>query len=561
MAALVEMLKDSSAPVKTSATRALGAMQKAAATAVPALVPLLQDRDESVRTAAAEAIAQVGPLDQAATDALVVGLDSLDNVVRAQTAEALGTIGAAAEEAAPALVEAMADDNDRVRAMAVEALGKIGESAAGVAIPGLMRALRDQDNGVSALAAEALGQMGESADGAIPALVRSLSHLNAEVRRNAAEALGKMGGTAAGARAALENTACDEDGGVRSEAIRALGALGLPTPQSTRVVASAFRDPDPLVRAAAVESLGQWGEPSEGDLDDLIRLLEDANDQVKVEVTKALPKLAGATPEVIDGLCRRLLEDDSEWVQVSSALALGQLGRAAGVAGGPLLHAVQNGVVSVREQAMRAIAKIQPPETAEAFTAGLKDACGDVRMVASAGWMNATAITEQAIPALVEALGDPEVRVRANCARPGPARRHSRGGHPPARRVHARCRRRPSNERGDGAQARSGRHGRRGDAAPGRGLELARALDRRELTALRGIEQLERGRRTGGGPGRPGPASPRGGARTGRVPRCIGRGSRARLDERRRISRGARDDRESPAASGRASGRWRHAMR
>jgi HEAT repeat protein len=182
------------------------------------------------------------------------------------------------------------------------------------------------------------------------------------------------------------------------------------------VVASAFRDPDPLVRAAAVQSLGQWGEPSAADLDNLIRLLEDANDQVKVEVTRALPKLAGATPEVIDGLCRRLLEDDSEWVQVSSALALGQLGRAAGVAGGPLLHAVQNGVVNVREQAMRAIAKIQPPETAEAFTAGLKDACGDVRMVASAGWMNATAITEQAIPALIEALDDPEVRVRANCA-------------------------------------------------------------------------------------------------------------------------------------------------
>ena len=145
-------------------------------------------------------------------------------------------------------------------------------------------------------------------------------------------------------------------------------------------------------------------------------LLDDANDQVKVEVTKVLPKLAGATPAVIDGLCRRLLEDDSDWVQVYSALALGQLGRAAGVAGGPLLHAVQNGVVSVREQAMRAIAKIQPPETAEAFAAGLKDVCGDVRMVASAGWMNATAIAEQAIPALVEALGDPEVQVRANCA-------------------------------------------------------------------------------------------------------------------------------------------------
>ncbi len=335
MAALVEMLKDSSAAVKTSATRGLGALGKGAAEAVQALVPLLQDRDELVRTAAAEAIAQVGPLDEAATDALVLGLDSADNVVRAQTAEALGTIGAAAEEAAPALVEAMADDNDRVRAMAALALGKIGETAAEVAVPGLMRALRDQDNGVSALAAEALGEMGESADGAIPALVDSLSHLNAEVRRNAAEALGKMGEAAAAARPALERTAREEDGGARSEAIRALGALGRPTRRSRRVVVGALRDPDPLVRAAAVESLGQWGEPSEGDLECLICLLEDANDEVKVEVTKVLPKLAGARPTVIEGLCRRMLEDDSEQVQVSSALALGQLGRAAGAAGGP----------------------------------------------------------------------------------------------------------------------------------------------------------------------------------------------------------------------------------
>ena len=416
LAGLVPLLNDPSAPVKTSATRALGAMEKAAAQAVPALVPLLQDRDESVRTAAAEAIARVGPLDQTATDALVLGLDSLDNVVRAQTAEALGTIGAAAEEAAPALVVAMADDNDRVRAMAVEALGKMGESAAEIAVPGLMRALGDQDNTVSALAAEALGEMGESADGAIPALVDSLGHSNAEVRRNAAEALGKMGGTAAAARPALEKTARDGDGGVRSEAIRALGELGMPTPRSNGIVVAAFSDPDPLVRAAAVESFGQWSEPSEGDLEGLIYLLDDANDQVKFEVTKVLPKLAGARPTVVEGLCRRLLEDDSDRVKICAALALGQLGRAAGVAGGPLLHAVQNGVESVREEAMRAIAKIQPPETAEAFAAGLNDACGDVRMLASAGWMNAAAIGEEAIPALVEALADPEVRVRANCA-------------------------------------------------------------------------------------------------------------------------------------------------
>jgi HEAT repeat protein len=416
VAALVELLQDASAPVKAAAARALGALKKAAAPAVPALVPLLQDREESVRAAAAEAIARVGPLDEAATETLVEGLSDRDNVVRAQTAEALGTIGAAAEEAAPALVEAMADGNDRVRAKAVEALGKIGESAAAAAVPGLVRALRDQDNWVGALAAEALGQMGKSADGAIPALVRSLGHPNPQVRGNAAEALGKMGGAAAGARPALETAARDEDGGVRSQALRALGAIGSPTAAAVRVALEGFRDADPLVRAAAVESVGRWGEPGDAVLSSLVPLLEDANDQVKVEATKVLPRLAGATPAVIDGLCRRLLEDDSAWVQVHAALALGQLGPAAEAAGGPLLRAAQIGDVSVREQAMRAIARIQPPETAKALAAGLTDACGDIRIVASAGWMNAASIPEDAIPALVEALRDPELQVRANAA-------------------------------------------------------------------------------------------------------------------------------------------------
>ena len=97
-------------------------------------------------------------------------------------------------------------------------------------------------------------------------------------------------------------------------------------------------DADPLVRAAAVECLGHWDDPSEAVLIGLAPLLEDANDQVKVEVTKVLPRLAGASQAVVDGLCRRLVEDDSAWVQVHAALALGRLGGAAVAAGGPLLR-------------------------------------------------------------------------------------------------------------------------------------------------------------------------------------------------------------------------------
>ncbi len=59
---------------------------------------------------------------------------------------------------------------------------------------------------------------------------------------------------------------------------------------------------------------------------------------------------------------------------------------------------------------------IQPPEAAAAFAVGLQDASGDVRRIASAGWMRATAIPEEVIPALIQALSDPESQVRANVA-------------------------------------------------------------------------------------------------------------------------------------------------
>jgi HEAT repeat protein len=413
--ALVNTLADASAAVKAAAARALGLLRQDAAAAVPALVPLLQDRDEAVRGAAAASVGKIGQLPDEAAETLLHGLSHPDNVVRAQTAEALGAIGAPAEEAAPALVEALADTNDVVRARAVEALGKIGESAAEVAVPSLMRALRDPDNWVSALAAEALGQMGEAADEAVPALVRSLGHLNPQVRANAAAALGKMGPAAAGARTALEKACGDEDGAVRAEALRAVAAVGASTVTSEQVALAGLRDADPVVRAAAVESLGRRGTAGAEARAEVLRLLEDANDQVKVQAARVLPALTGPEPAVIDALCRRLREDDSAWVQMHAAGALGDLGPAAAAAGAALLWAAQTGAEEVRDQAMRAIARVQPPETAQAFLIGLRDASADIRKVASGGWIKA-AIPEEVVPALVETLRDPETQVRANAA-------------------------------------------------------------------------------------------------------------------------------------------------
>lgn len=413
IAALVGLLPDVSQAVRAAAARTLGSLREKAAEAVPALVPLLQDREEAVRLAAAEAVGRIGTLNGDATPTLVEGLQNPDNVVRADTAEALGSIGETAVEATPALVQALKDTNDRVRAKAAEALGKIGEAAA-EAVPSLVRALHDKDNWVSAMAAEALGEMGESADGAIPALMRSLGHINPQVRSNAAEALGKMGDAAASAAPALEKAARDEDAGVRSQAVRALGAV-VPTAKEDRILLGAIADADPTVRAAAVEALGKRGETDEEVVGALLRALADPADAVKVEATKALPRLATATEPTITGLCA-LLDDDNAWVQLHAALALSRFGASAALAGAALLRAAQTAELDVREQAMRALVMIQPPEIVAALAAGLKDASGEIRKVASAGLMKAATVPPEVVADLIIALRDPEVQVRANAA-------------------------------------------------------------------------------------------------------------------------------------------------
>ncbi len=414
--AVTRLLEDASPIVKTTAIQTLGEMGEAAAPAVPTIVRLLQDRDEAVREAAAATLARLGPLDEEAIESLVEGLESEDTVVRARTAEALGAIGAPVGEAAPALVEAIDDDNDRVRAKAVQALGMIGEAAAPAAVPGLLRALRDRDNWVSALAAEALGQMGESSEHTIEALVQSLGHVNSWVRANSAEALGRMGEAAKMARIALERRSSDEDAGVRSQVIRALGLIGPADNSSLRIVLEALDDSDSFVRVAAVETLGNWEKSSDAIVSALLTKLDDPNEEVKARVAEVLPHLAGATDDVIEALCRRLREDVSTWVQVHAARALGRLGTEATAAGPVLLEAARTGDVTVREQAMRALVLIQPEEATPAFVSGLKDPSGDVRKIASAGWMKAEVIPEEAIPTLIDALRDPEVQVRANAS-------------------------------------------------------------------------------------------------------------------------------------------------
>ena len=90
---------------------------------------------------------------------------------------------------------------------------------------------------------------------------------------------------------------------------------------------------------------------------------------------------------------------------------------AASRGGRALLQVAQTAEASVREQALRALARIQSPEAATAFQAGLKDPSPEIRIIASAGWHRAARFPRAAVEGLLDALRDPEAAVCANAAR------------------------------------------------------------------------------------------------------------------------------------------------
>jgi len=418
VAALIHLLDDPIPSVRLAALQAIGSCGEEAFAAVPALLSLLQDSEESIREAAAVALSQIGTLGPQATPRLVAGLRSRDNLVRARAAEGIGLIGEAAASTVPALLEALRDPNDRVRGRAAWALGRLG-AAAKVAVPALVAALADQDFRVSAQAAEALGALGPAAGLAEPALLRALHHINPEVRKEAAAALAQLGLPTEQVAPALTALAGDADPGVRLRVLEVLGTLSGRAPKAWAALHGALADPDPAFRITAIRSLAhihlqvQLGSPDLAAT--LLPLLADRNEEVKKEAAQALGRVGEAPAEVLAGL-GQLLRDEAEGAQLAAAQALGQLGPDAAAAGADLQFAMQRGTSAVREQVMRAMAQVMPPEAPATFLAGLSDLDPGVRLLASAGLVRVAPLPADALPALVEALKDSDPRLRGNLA-------------------------------------------------------------------------------------------------------------------------------------------------
>jgi len=348
--------------------------------AVQAARECLPATDAAVRSAAIEILRRTRALDRWARDLRRGGYRT-----KLRAIEALGEVGD--ERAVDQLVEALGDDDPGVSRAASRAILKRDPD---YAADRLASALASPNRRVAETAAATLVRMGD--DGIDP-LVSQLTTQGSRGRRLAAESLGMIGGVelAKVLRPLLET---DPDAEVRVAAAEALARIGADTtfPELRRLARS---DGDWFVRARVHSLLAEANAPGAAEF------LRD--------------ELAATEADLI--LC------DEEAEEVSVVIAEGQRLRTAIISGLRLLGVSEEEINEARRRASRLA--FESAESAESVRGqDSEDCAGLIRALRArdsaqraeaAGRL--AAVGRAAIPALRQALSDPDPLVRIEAAR------------------------------------------------------------------------------------------------------------------------------------------------
>jgi len=183
-------------------------------------------------------------------------------------------------------------------------------------------------------------------------------------------------------------------------------------PMTTEQLADDLDYSDPADREYAADELGARGETAQAAVPELIKALEDREEDVRFRVARALGKLGdiAAVPALTVAL-----DDTCPAVRWESAIAIGKLNGAAALR--DLVEHLGDESAHVRVHVSEAIAKLGDVERAlPGLIAGLDDLDHDVRFCAAYALVELAPHAGSAVPALTRRLSDPEARVRAEAA-------------------------------------------------------------------------------------------------------------------------------------------------
>ncbi|MBN8530269.1 MAG: HEAT repeat domain-containing protein [Alphaproteobacteria bacterium] len=236
--------------------------------AIPVYLAVLQDTSDNqyVRYSAALNLAWMKAVD--AIPALRTALQDQEAFVRTGAASALGLLGEASAEAAPDLAKQVeSDTNAKARREAASALSRIGVHTEAVAAS-LLKGLKDEDDWVRIYAAGALATMKEHGTAGIAEMIDQLGKPNS-------------------------------GNSLKEYYLKALGDFGeLAAKQAAPVAAGALKDKEDDIRSSAVYALGKFGAEAKPYSADIIKLLSDSSDLVRMSAALAVGylKLEEAIP-------------------------------------------------------------------------------------------------------------------------------------------------------------------------------------------------------------------------------------------------------------------------
>lgn len=436
--AVIPLLEDASADVRTYAALALGLLEDRRA--VPALLRALDDGDDNVRFHAVEALGRIRARE--AADRIAAIAESRDFSLAFAALDALRLIGE--PSVAPQIVPLLEDP--LLQTAAAEALGRIGSEevvaplarlmaspgapvAEGAAALATLHARFEEGFGhgrmIADLAASVLGPA------AVAQLVAALPDARGEqveqiaivlgwlrgaevdaalaplldvpgARRIAADALARHGASGAALLlAALES----EDAETRKAAAAALGQSGH-TAAVPALVALLDDEPDVVVVAAG--ALGAIGDPRA--FEPLLAHLDHGHAAVRQAAVASLNSLAHPA---LPARARALLDHDSPRVRESAARIAGYFGFAECVE--RLIALCADDDEGVRRAAVEQLAHLDDPRALSVLVDALRSGSTGVRAAAARGLAHLDA--PSALAAVLSALADPDPWVRYYAAR------------------------------------------------------------------------------------------------------------------------------------------------
>jgi len=335
-------------------------------------------------------------------------------LVRRWTARALGEIGAQPETVVPALLKAFQKEEGlaQKRLRAAKWTPAMDRERDPWKIPQPIRKIKEEHNDVRWAALRAIGKFGPRAKKAIPQLAPLLR--TPTFGRSAGRALGEIGAASVPVVLPLLKDPNDK---IRLNAMVAFSLIGSEIP--SRVAPALVRhlvDSHLHVQTragVARKKMGAAAAPA------LAAALADRNLRLRREAAEVLGEIGPQAAAAVPALAK-LLKDSRVYLQEEAAEALAKVGPKARPAIPALLVALNDGLSErVRGYAARALAKIGP-EADRAYPVLLKS------FKRQRGWPRLCIIealhgirpgNKQALPLLIEALGDGDGRVTAAAAK------------------------------------------------------------------------------------------------------------------------------------------------